>query len=90
MNPRISLPGCALSGVFTLVSGYIILDQMTCSGWYCQFLGLLPAMPWILLLLPFASRLPLVLNVFVLWTAVLVNAAFAYRLGARMRWPFKP
>lgn len=89
MNLRISLTGCAVSSVFLLLSGYIILDQLTCSGWHCQVLGLLPAMPWILPLLPFASRLPPPLTGFALWAAVFINIGLTYWLGARLKWSHK-
>jgi hypothetical protein len=78
-----------MSGAFLLLSGYVILDQMTCGGWYCQALGLLPAMPWILPLLLFGSRLPPALNSVALWPAVFANIALAYWLGTRLKWPYK-
>jgi hypothetical protein len=84
MNTRISFTGLMLSGAFVVFAGYVIVDSMTCSASYCQWLLFLPAVSWSLLILVFGSILPPVVNNTLGWLGILINTILTYLLGARL------
>ena len=79
-----SILGSILVVAFLFLTGWIVLDSMTCTSWHCQWLFFLPAIPWILALLPFASGLSPMINNSALMASIAVNVVLWYQIGARL------
>jgi len=84
MNTKISFTGLMLSGAFIVFACYVIIDSMTCSASYCQWLLFLPAAPWSLIVRLLGSLLSPMFNVTVMWLGILVNIVLVYFIGARI------
>ena len=84
MKTKVSFTGLVFSGAFLVFACYVIIDSMTCSASYCQWLLFLPAAPWSLLIRLFGSILSPIFNVTAMWLAILVNIILVYFVGARI------